>query len=235
MIAASVRRGIHRPLGVFRALHAALLLVGWFLAVAAPAVADCGDAIGGQRVPCGCGDIVVADTRLQPGDPVVSEPCAADGLLLRAPMATASIVLDLNGQEIRGSGAGTGIRVIRGGSAGAEILGGVSGVPGTVAGFGEGIRSTRPADLRLIANLIVRESRGAGVVVRGNSASIESVRVEGNGADGLRVSGKYVDVRKVESEGNDGRGVRVRARNGELDVSSRSNRRVDFTRGRERE
>jgi hypothetical protein len=166
----------------FFALWAGLPFLGWILALAAPVLADCGDSIGGRRVPCSCGDIVVGDTRLQPGDPVITEPCPADGLLVLAPVDAPSIILDLNGQERHGSGAGIGIRVICGGAQGAEIIGGIGGVFGTVTGFGEGIRSTRPGDLRLIANVVVRESR----------------------------------VHRV----------------GERDVTSRSNRLVDITRGR---
>lgn len=68
--------------------------------------ADCGDDIGGERVPCGCGDVVVSDTRLRPGDPVVEGACPADGLILRAAPAASSLTLDLGGLELRGRGAG---------------------------------------------------------------------------------------------------------------------------------
>jgi hypothetical protein len=205
----------------------------WLVVFAAPAFADCGDSIDGERVPCHCGDIVVVDTRLQPGDPVVTDPCPADGLLVRVPLESHSIVIDLNGQEIRGSGVGTGILIVRGGSEGAEIVAGVGGAPGRITGFGQGIRSTRPDDLRLLTNVVVRESRGVGVVVRGNRASLESVHVEDNGADGLRASGRSVDLFGVEAENNGGRGMRDRARSGERDVTAQSNRIGEATRRRE--
>lgn len=81
------------------------------------------------------------------------------GLLVRLPEESRAVVVNLNGQEIRGSGVGTGIRILNGGSEGAEIVGGVGGVAGVVSGFGEGIRSTRPDDLRLLTNVVVRDSR----------------------------------------------------------------------------
>lgn len=204
-------------------LSAGLTLGVWLASLSATAFGDCGDAIDGERVPCRCGDIVVADVRLQPDDPIVTEPCPADGLIVRVPSESRSVTVDLNGQEIHGSGTGTGIRILHGGSDGADVVGGLGSVRGVISGFREGIRSQRPDDLRRLLNLIVRDSREAGVVVRGNRASIESVRVEGNAADGLRTSGRSVDLFAVEAEGNGGRGVRDQARSGERDLDSRGN------------
>jgi len=229
---ASVHPGVCRPRGFRRALIATAGMASWLVAFAVPAFADCGDAIEGERVACHCGDVVVADVRLQPGDPVVIDRCPADGLLVRVPAQSRSVVVDLNGQEIRGSGVGTGIRILSGGSEGAEIVGGVGGVAGVVSGFGEGIRSTRPDDLRLLTNVVVRDSRDTGVVLRGNRAALESVRVEGNGGDGLRTSGRSVDLIGVEAEDNGERGLRDRSRAGERDVTSQRNRVSDAGRGR---
>jgi len=83
-----------------------------------------------------------------------------------------------------------------------------------------------------LTNVVVRESRDAGVVVRGNRASIDSVRIEGNGGDGLRASGRSVDLFGLEADDNGGRGVRDRARAGERDVTSQSNRVGDASGGR---
>lgn len=222
MNAASIRPR-HCPTPFLRRLSAGFTLGLWLASLSATAFADCGDAIDGERVPCGCGDIVVADVRLQPDDPIVTEPCLADGLIVRMPSESRSVTIDLNGQEIHGSGTGTGIRILYGGSDGADVIGGLGSVPGVISGFREGIRSQRPDDLRRLLNLIVRDSRESGVVVRGNRASIESVRVEGNAGDGLRASGRSVDLFDVEAEGNGGRGVRDQARSGERDVDSRGN------------
>jgi hypothetical protein len=232
VIAAIDRPRLSRPSRFLDALTVGVVWALSLIFLAAPVLADCGDSIDGERIPCRCGDIVIADTRLQPDDPVVTERCPADGLLVRAPVQARTVVVDLNGQELRGSGVGTGVRILHGGVEGATIVGGVGAAPGVIAGFREGIRSTRPDDLRLLTNVVVRESRDAGVVVRGSRASIESVRVEGNGGDGLRASGRSVDLFGLEADGNGGRGVRDRARAGERDVTSQSNRVGDAGGGR---
>jgi hypothetical protein len=229
--AASIRSGFLRPLRFRGLLAGALAVAALVLVFGRDALADCGDSIDGERVACRCGDVVVADTRLQPDDPIVTEQCPADGLLVRAPSQSQSIVVDLNGQEIRGSGAGSGIHILHGGFEGAEIVGGIGSVPGTISGFREGVRSVRPNDLRLLANVVVRDSRDSGIVVRGNRASIESVRIDGSGADGLRTSGRSVDLLGVETEGNGRRGVRDHASAGEREVTSQVNGSVDAVRG----
>jgi hypothetical protein len=119
------------------------------------------------------------------------------------------------------------VRILHGGVEGAAIVGGVGAAPGVIAGFREGIRSTRPDDLRLLTHVVVRQSRDAGVVLRGNRASVESLRVEENGGDGLRASGRSVDIRGLATDGNGGRGLRDRARTGEREVTSQSDRVVD--------
>lgn len=224
MIAARVRARPRLAIRFVRKLSAGFTLGLWLASLSATARADCGDAIDGERVPCRCGDIVVTDVRLQPDDPIVAEPCPADGLIVRVSSESRSVIVDLNGQEIRGSGTGTGVRILHGGSDGAEVVGGVGSAPGVISGFREGIRSQHPDDLRRLLNLIVRDSREAGVVVRGNRASIESVRVEANAADGLRASGRSVDLLGVEAQDNGGLGVRDRAHSGERDVDSSGNR-----------
>lgn len=230
MTAASIRSGFLRPLRFCPPLTVALAVAALALVSGRSALADCGDSIDGERVACRCGDVVITDTRLQPDDPIVTEQCPADGLLVRAPAQSQSIVVDLNGQEIRGSGVGSGIHILHGGSEGAEIVGGIGSVPGTISGFREGVRSMRPNGLRSLTNVVVRDSRDSGVVVRGNRTSIESVRIDGSGADGLRTSGRSVDLLGVETEGNGRRGVRDHARAGEREVTSQVNGAVDAIR-----
>lgn len=217
MTAATVRSGFNGSPVRMRALIATLGLASNLFVSSVAIAVDCGDSIESERVPCRCGDVVVGDTRLQPGDPVVTERCPADGLFVRVPPSSGSVIVDLNGQEIRGSGIGAGVRILHGGSEGAQIIGGVGSVPGVLSGFGEGVRSTRPDDLRLIFNVIVRESNDVGMVVRGNRAAIESVTAKDNRNEGLRIGGRSVDLVDVRSEGNGGHGVLDRARGGARD------------------
>jgi hypothetical protein len=134
-------------------------------------------------------------------------------LLVWVPVEARAVVVDLNGQEIRGSGVGAGVRILNGGVEGAEIVGGVGAIPGVISGFREGIRSTRPDDLRLLTNVVVRDSREDGVVVRGNRAS-KSVRVEERRRRPARE--RQIDrLVGVDADGNGGRGMHDRARAGE--------------------
>lgn len=232
VIAASDPAPVRCRRRAFFALIVTVAVCGSLLVSATPALADCGDSIDGERVPCRCGDVVIADTRLQPSDPVVTDRCPADGLFVRAPVHARTILLDLNGQEIRGSGVGSGIRVLEGGSEGAEIVGGIGDVTGVVSGFREGVRSRHPGDLRLLTNVVVRESRDSGIVVRGNGTAIESVRVESNGGEGLRISGRAVDLQRIETHDNGGQGIRDHARAGARDVTSQGDRRNTAVGGR---
>src|SRR5262245_35729273 len=142
----------------------------------------CGDDVDGEDVPCACGDVVVSSVALD-NDPVVAgAPCASDGLIVRATETRRSVILDLRGATLRGSGAGTGIRVIAGGPGGARVIS--SGAPATIAGFTDGI-----------------VARGSDAV-----ALIEDVVIADSGHDGLRVSGPDFEIRRVEvlKAGRDG-------------------------------
>ena len=102
-----------------------LMVFACALALTATAHArECGDFPDRDRVPCACGDTVVTDTVLSPGDPIVSGRCSFDGLRLRASALAETIKLDLAGLAIVGTGAGVGLQVDRGGSEGALVTGG---------------------------------------------------------------------------------------------------------------
>src|SRR5262249_29539035 len=109
------------------------------LLVAARASAKfCGDDVAGQDVPCACGDILVSSVVLT-NDPVVTEVCPRDGLLVRAQDDRSALRIDLNGRALHGSGIGTGLRVLNGGPGGLRIVS--SGGSATIEGFGDGITS----------------------------------------------------------------------------------------------
>src|SRR5260221_9488664 len=87
---------------------------------AAPLAAKlCGDDVDGHDVPCACGDVVVSSVALA-SDPILGGRCPHDGLIVRAPDAARTVVIDLQGHTLRGSGTGVGIRLVAGGQGGAR-------------------------------------------------------------------------------------------------------------------
>ena len=62
----------------------------------------CGDDVNGQDIPCACGDILASSVVLG-DDPVTTEVCPRDGLLVRAQDERSAIRLDLHGHTLRGS------------------------------------------------------------------------------------------------------------------------------------
>ncbi|TFH22562.1 MAG: hypothetical protein E4H03_08140 [Myxococcales bacterium] len=179
----------------------------------APALAaECGDDVGGTRVACSCGDIVVSDTTLRPDDPVSLVRCDHDGLVLRAPRGAESIALDLSGLSIVGSGQGSGIRIVEGGEQGAIIIGGVPGRPAEIAGFRNGVRATGSRPLAEIRDLTIKGSSRDGLVLRGAPARLARVTSDSNGGDGLRIGGRQRMLEDVEASGNRRYGVRGNVR-----------------------
>src|SRR5262249_30165081 len=84
------------------------------LAVTLPVVAQaklCGDNVGGLDIPCSCGDTLVSNVVLG-NDPIVTETCTADGLIVKATDASHGVTIDLAGKTLRGNGHGTGIWVV---------------------------------------------------------------------------------------------------------------------------
>jgi hypothetical protein len=181
------------------------------LALSVPAFAACGDNVDGARVACRCGDVVVSDTRLQPGDPIVAGPCMTDGLIVRAPSGTDSIRLDLGGLAIRGSGRGTGIRVMSGGKLGATIVGGDGPGRGEVLGFGTGFRASGQRSVRELRGISFTANVRDGMTLRGDSVAVVDVQAERNGRDGLHVGGRSPRIEDVGAQQNGGTGLRVTA------------------------
>lgn len=192
----------------FRFLTAAIAGIALALASRPAAAANCGDDVGGVRVPCACGDIVVSDTRLESGDPVVSQPCPRDGLFILVPTGSPGITLDLGGLSLVGKGKGAGIRVVRGGAGGSAIVGGGSG-GAQVARFDVGIRASGKSDVREVRDVELLANVGEGLALRSSGVEISNVRSTRNGGTGLRIAGRGVRATDVESAGNLGDGIKL--------------------------
>jgi len=199
-----------------RALSMPLMLAVAVLLATVPTgarAANCGDDVGGERVACACGDVVVSDTRLQPSDPVVSAPCPGNGLLVQAQSGGRAIRLDLGGLTIRGMGHGVGIRVLDGGETGAVIVGGDRGQRGGVRGFRNGVRAYGRTSLDTLAGIDVDDNGREGVRLWGSNGRIADVGARGNGGTGLRVGGRSPVLDGVEAHDNGRDGVHVTGRN----------------------
>jgi hypothetical protein len=203
-------------------LSAACVLV---LATAQSAsAAACGDSVAGQRVPCACGDDVVTNTVLWPTDPVVTEPCSGDGLVVLADHEAESITLHLGGQSITGRGHGSGIRVARGGSLGAVIIGGDESDPrAEIAHFGTGIRASGRDVLREIRAIDIHDNAGDGLLLRASGVTLQDVRSEGNGRDGVAISGHGNQVSGVTARSNTRDGLKVRGSSSTIDAKTTDN------------
>ena len=192
--------------------HGLLALTLAVLSVTSAHAIVCGDDVEGVRVACECGDIVVSDTRLRIDDPIVMRRCETDGLLIRAASDAESISLDLAGLSIQGSGAGTGIRVLRGGRLGAQIIGDSDGAVGQVVGFYTGISARGRNTLSSLGNVQIESSTRTGVAVDTDSAVLSNVTTLGNGGDGARLGGRGMDASSIEAHLNGGTGVAVSGR-----------------------
>lgn len=163
--------------GPIRPRGAGILLFGLLLwAPVAAAARDCG---GGR--PCGCGDRVVADVRLDAD----LGPCPKDGLRLAR-----KVRVDGAGHVIQGGGG-------RAGRAGVRIGAEASGSEVRdleVTGFGRGVRLVGARGVRLLrveAHHNGDRSKGEGYgidVARGASENVlEEVRVHHNADEGIHV------------------------------------------------
>lgn len=209
----------------------AALTVGVSLAaaVAVPGAASaksCGDDIDGQRVACSCGDTVVADTVLWATDPVVSEPCSGDGLVVLAPPGSEGIALNLGGQSIVGRGRGVGIRVVRGGSLGSTIVGGdADEARAEIARFDTGIRGSGSNVLREVRGIDVHDNTGDGLYLHTSGVVVDDVRTERNGHDGAALSGHGNALTSVVAESNVRDGLQVHGSGASVEAETTGNRR----------
>ncbi|HYC54760.1 MAG TPA: hypothetical protein VEL28_07465 [Candidatus Binatia bacterium] len=202
-----------------------------FAAVAASVVAlpapsalagACGDDVDGRRVACACGDVVVSDTALSAGDPVVSEACSGDGLFVSTPSGQAGITLDLSGLSIVGNGRGAGIRVVRGGTDGVAILGG-EGVRAQIAGFATGIAAAGSSAVREIRNVDLVANAKDGMKVRSTGMKASDVSANRNGRSGLHLSGHGATLDGVEAKENAGTGIRLKGSGATVEGVSEGN------------
>jgi hypothetical protein len=180
--------GLAPTMWPFRTPLMPLILAAVLLAPAGASAKLCGDDVGGQDVPCACGDTVVSDVRLD-ADPVASTVCPADALIVRAPDAADSLSIDLGGQTLRGSGAGVGLWVLHGGPGGARIVS--TGGSATIQGFRDGVVAHGPPSIALLEHVIVRDSGRDGVrLFDVNGATVRNAEVFDSGRDGFTVGGK---------------------------------------------
>lgn len=196
------------------------------LAISFPSyAAPCGDDVDGRRVACRCGDTVISDTTLLPSDPVVTERCTLDGLVVRAAARSESIRLDLAGLSIQGSGVGAGIDVAYGGADGASIVGGPAGNRGSIAGFGVGLFNTWREALARVDRLEIYDNSAEGIrsVIAGTL--FEDIEVRGNGRDGIHLKGTGGRLVAVRSRANGENGIRLFASNVAVDAVAEDNAR----------
>jgi len=214
----------------FRNLIPVLLLVWGGILGAVPVVyaGTCGDDVAGVRVPCGCGDVVVSDTRLRVEDPVVTSRCSGDGLILRAASDATSLRLDLGGQTLMGEGRGVGVRVLRGGTRGAVIVGGADAETAVIANFGTGLRASNPRMLAELRGVRLSGNARDGAYVRTHRGVVTDVVAEHNGRDGLRLGGRALQVQRVEASRNARYGVVAAGRDADIDARAQANGRGDM-------
>lgn len=203
---------LERFLPALAACAVAVVIEGSAAGSPAWAVQVCGDDIGGVRVACACGDVALSDVTLAPGDPIVSERCMHDGLVVRADAAAESVVIDLAGQTIVGSGHGYGILVERGGSDGAVIVGGSNGRMGQIVGFGDGIHAPNSRSLSRLEAVAVVASTDDGIRLNSKGAVLVDVRTTKNGRNGLSIRGIGGRVFNLHSADNGGAGARISSR-----------------------
>jgi hypothetical protein len=192
---------MNSPIHVRRWLRIASIAL-LIAALGAPAEAKlCGDDVGGQDVPCSCGDTVASNVTLS-DDPVTSTRCESDGLIVRATSATSSITVDLNGQTLRGSGRGAGVWVLQGGPGGARIVS--TGSAATVEGFRDGVVAHGNESIALLEDIVARASTRDGIrLFDVKAAEIRNTESLNSGRDGFSMTGKdnrLIDTRSVGSQ-----------------------------------
>jgi hypothetical protein len=199
-------------------LPALSVLLSILLIPEAVLAASCGDDIHGLRVACRCGDTVVGSTRLLDSDPVVTSRCPLDGLVVRAADDAESITIDLAGHEIRGSDAGVGLRVIYGGTDGAQVVGGTTAARGTVRGFGIGLWATREKAIARVEHLVLQSNRDEGARLKIAGTVLVNVLAERNGRDGFHVNGTGGRFSDVVASENGENGLRLYSDNAAVHV-----------------
>jgi len=180
----------------------------------------CGDDVNGQDIPCACGDILASSVVLG-DDPVTTEVCPRDGLLVRAQDERSAIRLDLHGHTLRGSGNGTGLRILNGGPGGLRIVS--SGGTATLQGFGDGITSRGGENLALIEDVVVHGGKGDGIRVSGRSFIIRRVVVEQVARDGFSLNGAGFEITDTRASDSGRYGYSVMGQSGSIGTAGHGN------------
>jgi hypothetical protein len=162
----------------------ALLSLGALLVPGLAAAKPCGDDVNGQDVPCACGDTLVSSVVLA-DDPVTGARCPGDGLVVRAGGARPGITIDLHGATLRGSGDGTGLWVVFGGSGGARVIS--TGGPARIEQYHDGVIGDGPEAIALIDGVVVRSSIRDGIRLHRGTAEIRNGEARDSGRDGFSV------------------------------------------------
>lgn len=170
----------------------------------------CGDAVGGQDVPCACGDVVASDVVLGSDDPVTRDRCPGDGLIVRSPQAT-QLTVDLNAQTLRGSGHGAGLLLLDGR---ARVVS--TGGPATITGFQDGVFAHGDTAVTSIAGVAVEASVRDGVRIDAPDVEVHDVVVEDAGRDGFGLVGKRYRVSDTRAERSRRHGYAVWGSDGQV-------------------
>lgn len=195
-----------------RSMRGTFFLLAAFLLVLASGESradSCGDDVDGQRIACRCGDVAVSDTALRAEDPIVRIRCSLDGLRVRASAEAASIRIDLAGFTLHGSGVGTGIQVLHGGTDGAFIVGSGPGNYGVIDGFGTGLATSRHEGVARVVRLELRNNVQDGVRMAIAGTVLEDVVAHANQGDGLYLRGSGGRLVAVHSYENLANGLRL--------------------------
>jgi parallel beta-helix repeat protein len=149
----------------------------------------------GGSVPCSCGDTVVASRTLASGDPVVTTSCSGNGLI----MNTAGVVLNLNGNKIRGQGSGVGVLINDG-------VDNVTVENGGVDNFETGIGTAGVTTGTTIDRIRPNANKGDGIFIQGDNNELTGILAKRNGGNGVTVIGNdnFLSGHNDEYNGFDG-------------------------------
>jgi hypothetical protein len=123
-----------------------------------------------------CGATITTDTTLTPGDPIATAACKTNGISIGG----AGVTLDCGGLTIKGSGGGTGIRLV----SRAES---VTIQNCVVEGFQKGLHLPGIGN-NFLANVVAQGNKSAGVVANSDFNLFLGVVARGNGI-GFQLSG----------------------------------------------
>lgn len=196
-------------------LRCAALIAVVVLTTGQAAARLCGDSVHGRDVPCFCGDTVGSSVVLT-NDPVTTQQCPGDALVVRVPITKVDVEIDLNGKTLRGSGRGAGIWVMSGGRDGVRIVS--NGAPATIQGFRDGIIGRAKGTVSVIDNVALLGNTRDGVHVFADRVQIRDSEARGSGRDGFFVRGKAWAIRNASAVNNRRYGFNVTGTAGSLGV-----------------